>query len=730
MAKDKDVLTEAKEAFRQAADAENDNREQWQDDVRFARLGEQWPESVKRQREIEGRPCLTFNRMPVFIRQVVNDARQNKPSIKIHPVGNGADKQTAEILQGLIRNVEVSSNADVAYDTAIEHSVSGGFGYLRINVDYAADDVFDQDVRIERVTNPLSVYGDPYSTAADSSDWNTAFVTEQYTREEFERRWKGADTAASWDAQDDGDKIDDWFGEETIRVAEYWTRSESEHEILLLNNGQVMTADEWERQTAIWMAMGLSVTSSRVAKTMSVTQRIITGAEVLETNTWRGKYIPIVPVYGDEINVDGRRYFQSLIRHARSAQESYNYWRTSAVEKVALDTKSPWVGQRGAFKNDAEKWATSNVRNHAFLEYDGPQPPFRAPSGGVPASDVQMALQASDDLKSIIGIYDASLGARSNETSGRAIIARQREGDVSTYHFIDNLSRALRHTGRILVDLIPHVYNQPRIVRILGEDGESMTVPVNQQIPGVERIYDLTAGKYDVTITTGPSYTTRREEAAVQMTEMVRAFPGLAQIAGDLLVKNLDWPGADELAKRLKATIPMARGDDPQMQAMKQQMGQVVAAGKEQIAKLQQDAQKLAAQNAQLQAENKNKSIEAELKAEELKIKAFEAETDRMQANMALYESRQPGNLSADIALLEQQMQTMQSYIGQLTGTLQAYSAPKQKTARAVKMPDGSWMMESIEHPTHTTEIPEGIEAPEQGEIENEIQSDDIDEED
>jgi len=617
---DKDILVDAKEAFRMAQEAESENRDCWQDDVRFARLGEQWPEQVRRQREVEGRPCLTFNRMPVFMRQVVNDSRQNKPSLKVHPVGDKADKQTAEILQGLIRNIEVSSDADVAYDTAIEHAVAGGFGYLRVNVDYTADDAFDRDIRIERITNPLSVYGDPYSISADSSDWNTAFVTEQYSEDEFERRWKGADKS-SWDTDDESDNIDDWFGDDMVRVAEYWTRDEAQSEILLLNNGEVIAAEDWTRQVDFFTGLGLQVVKTRQVKRHKVTQRIITGAEVLEENAWSGRYIPLIPVYGDEINIDGRRYFHSLIRHARSAQESYNYWRTSAVEKVALDTKSPWIGQKGAFKSDAEKWATSNIRNHAFLEYDGPNPPFRSPPGGVPASDVQMALQASDDLKSIIGIYDASLGAKSNETSGRAIIARQREGDVSTFHFIDNLSRALRHTGRILVDLIPHVYDQPRIVRILAEDGAVTQVPINQQIPGVERIYDLTTGKYDVTITTGPSYTTRREEAAVQMTEMVRAYPQLAQVAGDLLVKNLDWPGADELAKRLEAMIPQVKGADPKQQEMQAQM-----------MAMSQQMKALEAQNQAMEMELRNKSGEQKLKAEENKIKAYQAETDRMEA--------------------------------------------------------------------------------------------------
>lgn len=639
MATDKDILEEAREEFNLASEHETENRDAWLDDVRFSRIGDQWPQSVKRQRQLEGRPCLTFNRMPAFIRQVVNDARQNKPAIKTHPVGDGSDPRTAEILQGLIRNIETCSDADVAYDTAIEHAVSGGFGYIKVCVEYAGDDTFDREIKIERVTNPLTVYGDPMSTAADSSDWNVAFVTDQLDEEDFERKYPGA-KSSSFD--DDGvSHAEQWFGEELIRVAEYWTRDEVKGEILLLSNGLIITPDEWQLQSELWQSMGISVQQSREIMTHKVTQRIITGAEVLETNKWAGKYIPITPVYGDEVVIDGKRYFHSLIKHARSAQESYNYWRTSSVEKVALDTKAPWIGPRGAFNSDPN-WMTSNTQNHAFLEYDGPTPPHRAQAGGVPAADVQMALHAQDDMKSIIGLYDASLGKQSNETSGRAILARQREGDTATFHFIDNLSRAIRHTGRILVDLIPHVYDQPRIVRILGEDGTPTNVPVNQQIPGVEHIYDLTAGKYDVTVSAGPSYNTRREEAAFQMNEMIRAFPPLMQIAGDLLVKNLDWPGADELAKRIQAKIPEAQGDNPQahqvqqqaqqqQQMMKQKFNEAFGQSQEEIKKLQQQVQDLTAQNQQLQVAVRDKQIEAQLKDRELRIKAFDSETHRLK---------------------------------------------------------------------------------------------------
>jgi hypothetical protein len=319
------------------------------------------------------------------------------------------------------------------------------------------------------------------------------------------------------------------------------------------------------------------------------------------------------------VNLEGRRHLRSLVRDAKDPQRMFNYWRTTSTELVALAPRAPFIGPRGAFKTDADKWATANVENHAYIEFDGPTPPMRQEFGGVPAGALQEAMNASDDIKSILGLYDASLGAASNETSGRAILARQREGDVSTFHFVDNLSRAIRHAGRILIDLIPKVYAEPRILRVLGPGGEPSVVAVNQpaQPPGQGGagqgdpnlgVYDLSAGKYDLTVEAGPSFTTRREEAANQMIELIRAFPQAAPVLGDLLAKNLDWPGADEIAQRLKALLP------PQLQAQ----AEAQAAGQgQQVQALQQ-------QLAALQAD---KTIQTR----KLDIEQFRAETDRME---------------------------------------------------------------------------------------------------
>lgn len=586
------IVHEAQERFKYVLDADNHNRLDALDDLRFARLGEQWPADVKKIREKEGRPCLTINRLPSFIRQVVNDSRQNKPSIKCHPIDDNADIKTADILNGIIRNIEVSSNADIAYDTAIDFAVTCGFGYFRITTDYARDDTFDMDILINRVTNPFTVYADPDATEGDGSDWNYCFVTEWMDRDDFKVKWPKADVT-NWSDSSQGDTDQEWLTEDKVRVAEYWCREEVEREIYQLSTGMVVDADEYNENIEMYLAMDAQVINQRLTKSWKVTQHWIAGDQLLDSVDWAGQYIPIVPVYGDEINIEGKVYYQSMFRHAKDAQRMFNYWRTTSTELVALAPKAPFIGKTGSFDTDIDKWNTANVKSHAFLEFDGDYAPQRSPFAGVPAGALQEAMNASDDMKSIMGVFDASLGAKSNETSGKAIMARQREGDNSTFHFIDNMSRAIRQAGRILVDLIPKVYDKPRVMRIIGEDEQPKNVKVNQpfQDNGIERIYDLKAGKYDVTVHSGPSFTTRREEAVTAITEMVRSYPDAAPILGDVLVKMMDFPNADKISKRLAAMLP------PQIQKMEQedngipQEAQALVMGMEQ--QLQQQQQKM-----------------------------------------------------------------------------------------------------------------------------------------
>lgn len=643
-----DILEGAMEAFTLAEEHEADNRREAQEDIRFARLNDHWPEKVRKERELEGRPCLTIPMLPPVIRQVVNDARQNKPSIVVHPVDSASDPETAEIMNGLIRNIEQSSDAEVAYDTALDFAVTGGFGYFRINTRYATDSSFEQDLVIERVANPFSIYGDPHSTAADSSDWNTSFVVDTMPRADFERRWKGAE-AVDWATSDYSRLGAPWCEGDQVMVAEYWKREEIKRQIVALSNGDVVDLKRFEANLAQYQAMEVSVIGRpRDVPSHKVTQYIMTGAEVLETVDWAGKYIPIIPVYGEELFVDGKRHISGIVRSSKDAQRMFNYWRTTSTELVALAPKAPFIGRKGAFETDAAKWATANTDTHAFIEYDGLEAPQRQPFAGVPAGALQEALNASDDIKRITGIYDASLGAKSNETSGKAIMARQREGDVSTFHYIDNLSRAIRHAGRILIDLIPKVYSTERIVRVLGPSGEQERVPLKTKVvvskkgddgkmEQIERVFDLSVGQYDLTVKVGPSFTSQREEAATQMIELIRAYPAAAPMIGDLLAKNLDWPGADEIADRMKAMLPpnlRGEGDAPnpeveQAKAAMAQMGEMLKKLGRELEAAQND-NAATRQDAETKAEQARNDYTIALK--NLKIDAFNAETARMKA--------------------------------------------------------------------------------------------------
>jgi TolA-binding protein len=636
-------LVEGREMFELCQEAESENRDTGKEDLRFAREGKQWPETIEKQRQRDGRPCLTINKMPAFGRQVVNDSRMNKPAIRVHPVDSFADPDTAEVLGDLIRNIEYVSNAAAAYDTAIESAVFNGFGYWRVTKDYAYDDSFDMDLGIKRVRNPFAVYGDPFSTEVDSSDWNDAFVVDRVSQDVFEREYKGKANTSFSDSDAWGGEP--WLDSDTVLKAEWWHRKEVERKIYqffdmrtqtLVSLSEEMINEKPEIQALIATGL-LEFRRERLGKTYKVTQTIMSGADILEENDWSGRYIPIIPVYGDEFDIEGKVYRRSLIHDAIPAQQMFNYWRTSATELVALAPRTPFIGPAG-FADKDPRWETANSENHPYLEYAGGTPPQRQPlDSGAAAGSLQEALNAADDMKAIMGLHDASLGARSNETSGRAIMARQREGDISTFHFIDNLSRAIRHTGCVLLDLIPSVYSAERIIRVRGEDGTDRAITVNKQTPKVSKdgqpetdkegnpimaVYDLTVGKYDVAVSSGPSFTTRREEAAYQMTEFVRAYPAAAPIIGDLLVKSLDWPGADEIAERLHNMIPpQALGE----QAIPPQVQQQIQQGMQLIQQLQQKVAELEGSQAVEMAKVENDRADTI-------IKAYDAETKRMAA--------------------------------------------------------------------------------------------------
>ena len=532
-----------------------------EEDFIFVAGDGQWPYEIKQQRQQKKRPCLTFNRLPQFIAQVVGDARQNKPSIKVSPVDSGADPDTAELLEGIIRHIESDSSASTAYLTGFEHCCSGGFGHWRVLTDFCDADTFDQEIKIQRITNPFSVTWDPGAIEANKQDANWCFVSEFITTEEFDRRYPAEDgQVRDWQAPYVRREFGTWLDtNEKVRIAEYWCKKKIKKTLSMMPDGSVQDGDI---EGAI---------RTRESFDIKILRYVLSGDKILEgPQEWAGSIIPIISVFGPEEFIDGRTRYRSLIRHAKDPQRMYNYWQTAITEKIALTPRAPYVVTKEQVKGFERIWANVNNLDATYIPYNAdPQAagvPQRSEPAAVNVAEIQQSQQSIDDIKATIGIHDASLGAQGNETSGRAILARQREGDTATFAWIDNLSRAIEHTGRILIDLIPHIYDSQRVVRILGEDESQELVTINQAAivnPFMESaedqhgiLNDLSVGKYDVRVSVGPSYSTKRMEASESMMAFIQAVPQASPIIGDLVAKNMDWPGAEDIAERLKKTIP------------------------------------------------------------------------------------------------------------------------------------------------------------------------------
>ena len=599
-----DDIKLAKEMFDESIVGSDFNRKAALEDIRFARLSEQWDSDVAATRKASGRPCLTINRLPGFIRQVVNDAPQAKTGVRVSPVDGGADKATAEVIQGIIRHIERRSVAEIAYDTAIDHAVTNGFGFFRLGIDYVHEMSFDMELKIQRVANPLMVYWDTASVEYDASDWRYAFVSEYMPEDDFESRFPDS-PKTSFSGASEG--ITGSLLENHIHTVEWWRKDMEPFDLVAIRglDGQiqVMPEDELpkvaraimaqdpasagmleqardEDVVSAVMALGFEEVRRRRSERASVRRLLLSGDEVLEEIEWPGRTIPICPVWGDEVIVDGKRHFRSMIRDAKDPQAMMNFWRSATTELVALAPKSPWLIEENALPTDEdelEKWATANTRNHEYLTWNAAQGspmPSRTAFAGIPAGALQEAQLAQDDIKAIIGIYDSSLGARSNETSGRAIMARQREADVSNFHFIDNLNRAIQYAGKCMVDALPSVTSGLQVMRILGEDGKEEFIrlqsnqdglsPGEMDETGEQKIYNLNTGTYDVSVDAGPSYATQREEAREVMMELGRSVPAFWSVAADIFMRNLDFQGSDELVERL---APLVQGQLQKMGA-------------------------------------------------------------------------------------------------------------------------------------------------------------------
>jgi hypothetical protein len=653
----RDKLAEMRHRYKMALGAYSDSREDELDDLRFMAGSPdnqwQWPADVLQTRgsvqgqTINARPCLTINKLPQHVRMVTNEQRQNRPSGKVIPADDNADVQVAAIYDGMVRHIEYMSDADVAYDTACENQVTYGEGYIRILTEYCDENSFDQDLRIGRVRNSFSVYMDPMAQDPTGADAEFCFITEDLTKEEYEREYPNAAPLSSMLASGVGDQyLSQWLDENTVRIAEYFYYTHKKETLNLYPGNNSFF--EGTPEDKDMKRMGVKPIRSRQVDRKKVMWMKTNGFEVLQEQEWAGKWIPVVRVIGNEFEVEGQIYISGLVRNAKDAQRMYNYWTSQEAEMLALAPKAPFIGYGGQFEGYEMQWKTANTTNWPYLEVnpdvtDGAGAVLPLPQRAAPPLPqtglIQAKMGASEDIKSTTGQYDASLGVGGNERSGRAILAREKQGDTGTYHYVDNLARAIRHITRQLVDMIPKIYDTERIARIVGIDGEVDMVKINPEQPEpvkeirdmesgilIEKIYNPGVGKYDVVVTTGPSYMTKRQESMDAMSQILQGNPQLWAVAGDLFVKNMDWPGAQELADRLAKTIDpklLENGDkDPALQAAEQQM-QAMGQEMEQMYAMMQNFQK----SVEVQ-DLERKNFEAD-------IKAYQAETQRISAVQA-----------------------------------------------------------------------------------------------
>jgi hypothetical protein len=560
-------IQEAIEFLKLANDADTMNRQEGLEDLKFGG-GDQWPVELQNSRNLESRPCITVNKVDNYCRQVSNQQRQQRPRIKVHATNTHDDMVDAQTIQGIIRHIEVNSNADHAYDNAFEYAVRMGWGYMRVKTNYISENSFDQEIYIDPVDNPFTVYFDPNSVAPDGSDADRCLITTMMRKDMFRKMYPDADDGGtSFTQRGTGDSQSEWITKEDIRLAEYYYTVKEKATLYLLSDGTATFADDKDFFNRL-DAFGITVVDKRDSYKKTIKYIKLTAIEVLEERDWAGKYIPIVPVYGRHIVVGDKRKKFGMIRHAKDPQRMYNFWQTAITESVALAPKAKWLLAEGQDEGHENDWANANIKSFPLLRYkqtdiDGrPAPaPTRLQPEPPPTGVMAAAMGVDNDIKNIMGIYDPAQLGQGN-ISGKAINGQQQQVDLTNFDYYDNLTRSIAHVGKICLDLIPKIYDTERVMRIIGDDGKPELLTINQ-VDSVGRVLnDISVGQYDVVMETGPGYNSKRQEAVDNMLPLLSAAPELMKVAGDLVFRNMDWPGADIIADRLAAANPMAQIDD------------------------------------------------------------------------------------------------------------------------------------------------------------------------
>lgn len=647
-----DLLKTARERYKIMAEADRHNREDAIEDLRFVNIpGAQWSENMKTDRG--DRPCYEYNKTRVRCKRIVNDMRDNRPSGKVRGV-EGGDPKVAQIYEGLIRNIWNTSHGDNATDYAAEFQVEGGMGCWRVNTVYADDSAFEQDIVLEMIDNPFCLYCDPSAKDAmkrDARDW---IFTTRISHAEFKETYGDKDKVDfESDNEFEEDSDDDWTDEETVRIAEYWYKKPHETELWMVEvpDNEVPPGPDGPAMKTLVVdsesdeAGGIpeeAIKKRRTVQTHKIMMFTCSGAEILEgPKEWAGRKFPWVMVYGEFKNIEGRNYWWGLPRFAKDAQRNYNISKTAIAETIAQAPKAKWWATSTQAAGHTNEWAEADRKNFPYLLYESDPmasgPPQRMGSADVPVALLQQAAVDNEDLKDVMGLPDASMGSQGDEKSGRAIYARQQQGQVATFNYSDNMAKAVEYTMEIFIDLIPEVYDTERELRILGVDGKEDYKKINQIVfdpaTGVTtRINDLAAGKYDVTVTVGPAFSTQRQEAAEMYMSLTQGNPEIMAVAGDLVFKSVDLPYAEDIAKRLQAMLPpqiqQMLNEDQEIPPEVQQMMQQAAQAMQQVQEYGQLVQAAAAElegekalNAQQKAEIQTavaqlKQAEAEFKAE------------------------------------------------------------------------------------------------------------------
>lgn len=680
-----DIVAEAKKRFERAKQAYSASRILAVEDTKFAMgdsdNGWQWPDDIRNTRKLDKRVCLTVNMTAQHCNQIINQIRQNRPAVKVSPADNGADIKTAEILGGLIRNIQASSAADDAHDCAAEHSVYGGEGYWRVVTEYESETSFNQIIRIKPCPNPQLVYIDPDCKELDKSDAEYGFVFEDITVEQGKREHPGIDPS-SWgeEARKAG-----WATEDTFRRAEYFYCTYEKKTACLCEDGQTYLKDD--------VPAGLAVIKERPTEVKNWKWCKLVGGhdKPIDETEWLGDYLPIVAVVGKEINVNGEVVRKGIVRDLKDPARMVNFSYSETVQTLALQNKVPYMAAAESIEGYEQIWKGANIENRAYLPFNAyddegkqlPKPERQQPAV-MPAAQVQLLQLSTEQMRAASGQQNANFGVKSEASSGVGIQRLKQQGEVATFHFPDNLARALRYEAKVLINLIQKYYDTARVVRILGLDGKEETAhlqpemgqPYHEQ-PGedgeIQRIFNPQVGRYDVVIDTGPAYQTQRQEAFASLSEIAAKNPQLMQVAGDLIMRAADFPMADKLAERLQKTLPPGLQDDKpgqpsippevqqQMQQMQEKMQMMDQALQEAHGQLQE------AQSG-VQAKMQQSQIDAEIKAHQAEIDAMaKREQAQIDAEIALEKARIDSETKKQIALMniqsDHEIEEMRGYI-------------------------------------------------------------------